>query len=115
MGEYRIRGGHKINGEIRINGGKNAILPILASTVLNRGKSTIHNCPLISDVYTSIELLQAVGCKARMEGTTLFVDSSNADRWEVPDGLVQKMRSSIIFLGGLLGRFGKAVISYPGG
>jgi len=115
MGEYRIRGGQKLRGDIRIGGGKNAILPILASTILNKGKSVLHNCPLIADTFTSIELLESIGCRIDVKGNTIIVDSSTADNCEVPEELVQKMRSSIIFLGSLLGRFKKAVISYPGG
>jgi len=115
MGEYIIQGGRKLSGELTISGGKNAILPILAAAVLNGGKSVIHNCPKISDTFVSLEILNALGCKTKMEGSTIFVDSSTANSDKVPEKLVQEMRSSIIFLGGVLGRFGKVTISYPGG
>ncbi|MDR2939066.1 MAG: UDP-N-acetylglucosamine 1-carboxyvinyltransferase, partial [Clostridiales bacterium] len=115
MGEYHVKGGNKLAGELRVGGAKNAILPILASVILNAGKSIIHNCPLISDTYVSIEILEALGCTIKLSGTTLLIDSSNAKSYDVPEHLVREMRSSFIFLGGVLGRFGKVRISYPGG
>jgi len=115
MGEYHINGGRKLQGRLRVCGGKNAILPILAAVVLNGGESVIHNCPRISDTFVSMEILRAIGCQVSLEGDTLRVDSAAADCWEVPEELVREMRSSIIFMGGVLGRFGKVKISYPGG
>jgi len=115
MGEYRIQGGRKLAGELTINGGKNAILPILASVVLGGGQSVIHNCPGISDTFVSMEILKALGCKVKLEGSTLIADSSAAGVCEVPESLVREMRSSFIFLGGVLGRLGKVKICYPGG
>jgi UDP-N-acetylglucosamine 1-carboxyvinyltransferase len=115
MKRYRIRGGNRLTGDLRIGGGKNAVLPILAAVVLNESESVIHNCPRIQDTFLSIEILESIGCKAKLEGNTLTVDSSGAGIWDVPEDLVGKMRSSIIFLGGVLGRFRKANISHPGG
>lgn len=115
LGEYHIFGGNKISGEISIAGGKNAILPILASAVLNGDISVIHNCPRISDTFVSIDILKSVGCKVEFEKNTITVDSRCADNWEIPEQPVREMRSSIIFLGGILGRFKKVKISYPGG
>ena len=115
MGVYHITGGKKLYGQLKIGGGKNAILPILASVVLNGSESVIHNCPKISDTSKSIEMLQSIGCKVRQENDTLIVDSSTANNWNVPAELVHGMRSSFIFLGGVLSRFGKCNISYPGG
>ena len=115
MGVYHITGGKKLYGQLKIGGGKNAILPILASVVLNGSESVIHNCPKISDTLISIEMLQSIGCKVKQEDDTLVVDSSTAYNWNVPADLVREMRSSFIFLGGVLGRFGKCNISYPGG
>ena len=115
MGAYYINGGNRIQGESRINGGKNAILPILASVVLNKGISIIHDCPAISDTYISIEILKAMGCKVNFDGHTIIVDSSSASNCSIPEKPVREMRSSIIFLGGVLGRFRQVEISYPGG
>jgi len=87
MGEYQIRGGRKILGEYRINGAKNAVLPILAATVLNSGVSVIRDCPMISDTYVSIDILKSIGCKVRFNDGTLIVDSSGADSCEIPENL----------------------------
>ena len=115
MGEYHVQGGNRLAGSLRIGGAKNAVLPILAATVLNGGKSVVHNCPLIADTFVSIKMLEAIGCKVTLDGSTVIVDSAPAFLNEAPEGLAKEMRSSVIFLGGMLGRFGKATISYPGG
>ena len=115
MGEYHITGGRKLNGSIKICGGKNAILPILAATVLNADISVIHNCPHISDTFIAIDILKAIGCKVSFEGDAITVDSRPADNCFVPEEFVRQMRSSIIFLGGVLGRFKEVMISFPGG
>ena len=91
MGVYHITGGKKLYGQLKVGGGKNAILPILASAVLNGSESVIHNCPKISDTQISIEMLQSIGCKVKQENDTLIVDSSTADNWNVP----ATMRSGI--------------------
>ncbi len=115
MGEYHIIGGNKINGEINIFGAKNAVLPILTATVLNNNKSIIHNCPRILDTFVAIDILESIGCKVKFENNTIEIDSSNINSIEVPEKSVREMRSSIIFLGSLLGRFNKVKIGYPGG
>jgi len=115
MGEYVISGGNALNGEVEINGAKNAVLPILAATVLNNGISVIHNCPKISDTLTAIEILKNIGCDITFEDKTIIVNSKNISKSELPACLVQKMRSSIIFMGSLIGRTKKVKISYPGG
>ncbi len=115
MGKYVIKGGKKLEGEIYIPGGKNAVLPILASTILNGDVSIVHNCPKIVDVWTMIRILENLGCDVAWQGSTLRIDSSCATSFEVPEELVREMRSSIIFLGSILGRFKKVKISYPGG
>ena len=115
MGEYLIKGRNKISGEINIPGAKNSILPILASVVLNGGVSIIHNAPKISDTFVAIEILKSVGCNVEFKGSTIIVDSRHANNFEVPEEPVREMRSSIIFLGGILGRFKRVKLSYPGG
>jgi UDP-N-acetylglucosamine 1-carboxyvinyltransferase len=115
MGKYYISGGKKLNGETTIDGAKNAVLPILAATVLNSSINCIHNCPKILDSKIMVEILTAVGCKVICEGNTIIVDSSFANSYEVPEKPVKEMRSSIIFLGSMIGRFKKAIVTYPGG
>lgn len=115
MEKIIINGGHRLNGEITMQGAKNSVLPILVATLLVNGVSVIHNCPLLSDVEATIKILRYLGCVVTREGHTVTVDSTNVSRNDVPDNLMREMRSSIVFLGGILGRMGKAVLSTPGG
>ena len=115
MGEYHIQGGRCLKGEIGIGGSKNAVLPMFAAMVLNGAESILHNCPRIQDTFISIEILKHIGCTAVMEGNTVIVDSSRVNNWHVSESFTRHMRSSVLFMGGLLGRFGKADISFPGG
>ncbi len=115
MARYVIEGGKRLEGEICIDGAKNAVLPIIAAAILNGKESVIHNCPNISDVITMVEILRHLGCTVIWNNKTLIINSVNIDRYEVPDNLVRKMRSSIIVLGALLGRFNQGQVSYPGG
>ena len=123
MGEYRIQGGNRLKGEVRIGGSKNAVLPIFAAMVLNSSENILHNCPLIQDTFISIEILKHIGCTVTVEkgrngdrfSNTVIVDSSKARNWNVPEEFTNQMRSSVLFMGSLLGRFGKADINFPGG
>ena len=115
MGEYVILGGKVLRGDLKVQGGKNAVLPILAATVLCEGKSVISNYPKISDTDTAVRILEEIGCKIEIGKDALVIDASGAHNYEVSEGLVRSMRSSIVFVGSLLGRFGEARVSYPGG
>lgn len=115
MSEFIINGGRRLSGEIKIQGAKNSVLPVLAATVLCRGESVVHNCPEISDVVTSLKILEHIGCSFSRNGKTVTVGSSNVSGHEIPEGLMREMRSSVVFLGAILGRTGRAVISSPGG
>ena len=115
MGEYHILGGRRLSGQLNVYGAKNAVLPILAAVVLNNGVSVIHNCPEISDTFMAINILKAIGAKVEQGGTTITIDTSGIDSCIIPENYVREMRSSIIFLGSMLGRFGQVEISYPGG
>lgn len=115
MGKLIVRGGNKLAGEVDVSGAKNSVLPILAATVLNGGMNVIHNIPNLSDVSIMIKILVAVGCSVKKEGSTVIVDSSGLNNYEIPEYLVREMRSSIIVLGSMLARCGQVRISYPGG
>lgn len=115
MDKIIVNGGRKLNGEITVQGAKNSVLPILVATLLVDGVSVIHNCPLLSDVDATIKILQYLGCTVNRENHTVIVDSTNVFRDDVPDNLMREMRSSIVFLGGILGRMGRAKLSTPGG
>lgn len=115
MNELIINGGNRLGGEIAIHGSKNSALPIMAATVLTRGECILHNCPELTDVEAESEILSSLGCNVRREGGTVVIGSSSADKTEIPVGLMHKMRSSVIFMGAMLGRTGRAVLSTPGG
>ena len=111
----QILGGRPLYGRIKVQGSKNAALPIIAGTILNKGISILHNCPKIVDVMYMIEILKEIGCVASWEDHSLTIDASNIHSSEIPAEYANKMRSSVILLGSLLGRTKKASLPYPGG
>ena len=114
MDKLIIKGGISLKGEIKISGAKNAVLPILAATILNGKINVIKNCPKLKDVDNTLKILEELGCNVKREGDTIIVDSSGINHHEIPENLVVEMRSSIFFLGPMLSRFGEVTISYPG-
>ncbi|WP_094547566.1 UDP-N-acetylglucosamine 1-carboxyvinyltransferase [Petroclostridium xylanilyticum] len=115
MSRIVIAGGNILEGEVNVNGAKNAVLPILAATILNGGINVIHNCPELKDVSASLQILEFLGCEVKRQGKTIIVDSSNIKDYRVPEQLMREMRSSVIFLGSIISKCRKAVLSYPGG
>ncbi|MCL2604952.1 MAG: UDP-N-acetylglucosamine 1-carboxyvinyltransferase [Defluviitaleaceae bacterium] len=115
MYKYRIRGGNRIRGALGVCGGKNAALPILAATVLSEGESVIHNCPRIADIDVSMEILRHLGCRVDFTENTLTVNAHGANVSAIPSHLACKMRSSILFMGALLGRLREVRVCSPGG
>lgn len=115
MNKIIVSGRKRLSGEISVQGAKNSVLPILVATLLVDGVSVIHNCPYLSDVDATIRILRYLGCVVTREGHTITVDSTNIERFDVPDNLMREMRSSIVFLGGIMGRMGRAILSTPGG
>lgn len=114
MAEYIIEGGNKAEGEVTISGSKNASLPIIAATILNRGKTTLYNVPNIHDTQMMFEILKKFGGKISKKNNKVIVDTSNINSYEIPEDLMRQMRSSVIIVGALLGRYQKATFSYPG-
>ena len=112
---YRVIGGNKLEGSLKVEGSKNAVLPILAATVLNEGVSIIENVPALKDVETMFEILRSLGCKVEYDNNTVYVDAEVITSSEIPEVLVRRMRSSIVFLGALLSRTGKVISFYAGG
>ena len=110
-----IDGSKRLRGEINIQGSKNSSLPILAATVLIDGVSVIHNCPELTDVTAAVRILEHLGCRVSRSGYTVTVDARGVSDYTIPDALMREMRSSIVFLGSVLGRTGNAVLSSPGG
>jgi len=115
MDKFVIEGGTPLKGEIEISGSKNAALPIMAACLLAPGKYEIQNVPRLRDVRTMAHLMRVIGAKVEIEDHTMVVDTSHADFPEAPYELVKTMRASIYVLGPLLGRFGRARVSLPGG
>lgn len=115
MSCYIINGGKKLEGKVRVHGAKNAVLPIMAAAMLAGDVCRIYDCPNLSDVQNTVNILKTLGCEAALSEDVLTIDSSSADKWEIPEDLMREMRSSIIFLGALAGRFGKARMCSPGG
>lgn len=115
MEAFVIRGGKALCGTVEISGAKNAVLPILAATVLRGGKYILRNCPDITDVHDAVQILQLLGARVTRVGNLLTVDTGGVCSHVVPPELMQKMRASVLFLGPLLARFGAAVLTMPGG
>ncbi len=115
MGTLVIKGGRKLDGTVSVQGAKNSVLPILAATILNSGVSVIHNCPKLRDVDAAIEILRYIGCNVTIDGKTVIVDSKTAENYAIPDEMMREMRSSVIFMGAILARLGKASLFAPGG
>ena len=115
MDSIHIWGGVALQGEVCIQGSKNATLPILAATLLTGECSYIKNCPRISDVYAMIRLLQSLGCKVSWQENGILVDSSRVVREAMCSEAVRGMRSSLCLLGAMLGRCSEVVMEHPGG
>ena len=114
MSKFIIDGGNKLTGELTVHGAKNSVLPILAATLLI-DQSTIHNCPSLSDVDAAFNILTNLGCNIMREGDSVTVQTESLSGCTIPEHLMREMRSSIVFLGAVIARCGRAIISMPGG
>ncbi len=115
MGKLVIDGGERISGEICVQGAKNAVLPILAATVMADGVCVIKNCPSLRDVDKTVLVLERLGCSVTHEGSVVTVDTREMCDCRICEDLMREMRSSIVFLGAIISRCKKAVVSLPGG
>jgi UDP-N-acetylglucosamine 1-carboxyvinyltransferase len=115
MDKIVIEGGTPLNGEVVLSGSKNAALPILSACLLTGGWHTINNIPALRDIYTIKEILSNLGVVFEEDGRVLRVNSDDLNSPVAPYQLVKTMRASILVLGPLLSRLGKARISLPGG
>lgn len=115
MSKYIIKGGNKLEGEVKISGSKNAALPIIAATILNAGKTTLYNVPDIHDTQMMFEILKNLGGKIEKKNNKIIIDTSKINNFEIPENLMRQMRSSVILAGSLLGKYREATFSYPGG
>jgi len=115
MDKIQINGGRQLKGEVFISGAKNAALPLIASSILVDGVSTFENVPRLKDIASILMLLEDLGASCEFEGHSFTVDGSGIDKIEAEYELVRKMRASILVLGPLVARFGRAKVSMPGG
>ncbi len=115
MSKFIIEGGKRLEGEVQISGSKNAALPIIAATILNKGKTVLYNVPDIQDVHTMFEIIQKIGGKINKKHNKIIINTSEIHTYEIPDNLMRQMRSSVILAGALLGKYHQARFSYPGG
>ncbi len=115
MGKYIVQGGRRLEGEFAVRGSKNAALPILAASILAADEVVLENIPLITDVLQTLDILQKLGCRVERSGRTVSIDSRELYQTEIENEAAGKMRSSILFLGAMLGRASRARLAYPGG
>ncbi len=116
MQKFIVNGGKRLRGELVLQGSKNSALPIMAAALLCSDECVLKNCPKLSDIYASARILNYMGCKCSLEGNTAVISpGQQLVRCDIPEELMQEMRSSIIFLGAVLGRTGECTVCYPGG
>lgn len=112
---YEIDGNIPLTGEAKVQGSKNAVLPMLAASILQTGCVCFRNCPDIEDVRCMLQILQYIGARVRKEGEELYISCEQIEKHEIPAKLAGRMRSSVLLVGALLGRMGEAAMRYPGG
>ena len=115
MEAFRVEGGRQLEGTLRVDGAKNAVLPIMAAAVMAEGTVTLHDVPQITDAAHMAEILAILGCSISRAGRTLTIDPAGIHGWEMPERLSKQIRSSIFLLGPILSRFRRATVTYPGG
>ena len=115
MDIWHVRGGNRLFGSCRVQGSKNASLPVLAASMALPARSRIRNVPRLSDVDAAVDILSHLGCRVDRGDGELLIDSSAVTQAEIPHALMAEMRSSVIFMGALLARCGEARLSLPGG
>lgn len=114
MASYIIEGGKRLEGEVAVSGSKNASLPIIATTILNPNITKLYNIPDIHDTQITLEILRYLGCKIKKNHGKIEVNSKNITKKEIPEHLMNQMRSTVVLAGAILGRFKEAKFSYPG-
>lgn len=115
MNALRIHGGRRLTGEWRVHSAKNAVLPIMAASILTGEETHLEECPELVDVAYMADILRTLGCRIHSGDGALTIDPQSLNRHEMPDALAKKIRSSIFLLGSILARFRKATVTFPGG
>ena len=108
-------GGERLQGEARVEGAKNAVLPIMAAALLPGGDTVLSDCPDIRDVHAMAGILRTLGCACRWDSGEMRISGAGLRSWEMPDDLSKQIRSSIFLLGPILGKLRRATVTYPGG
>ena len=115
MSVWRIEGGRALHGTVAVQGAKNAVLPIMAASLVGGGVSRLVNCPDLLDVDASLEILRYLGCRVSRCGGEIVIDSDGLTGNGIPHGLMLRMRSSVMYMGAILARCGEVRLSTPGG
>ncbi len=115
MEKFIVAGEVQLTGHIKVNGAKNATLPLMAATLLSTGVSVLHNIPQLRDITMMQDILTLLGAKIHRENGTLIIDTTGVAKEEIPEHLMREMRASVFLMGPLLGRFRRVRLSFPGG
>ncbi len=115
MEKLLVRGGKPLKGQVEISGSKNAILPIMAASLMSSGEVILNGVPELEDIKVMSEALALLGAKVKREGNVLVIDGRSADSYELPENISRRMRASNLVMGPLLGRFKQTRVAYPGG
>ena len=115
MQKLIVSGRNRLRGEIDLQGSKNSALPIMAAAVLSGGECILRNCPSLTDIYAAARILNHMGCRCLVSNGTAVISAESVTKTAIPESLMQEMRSSIIFLGAILGRTGECTVYCPGG
>lgn len=115
MAIWHINGGNRLNGSCFVQGSKNAALPIIAASIISEGETELLNVPQLSDVTNSLRILRQLGCTAEQQGNDVYINSGDLSAGRIPADMMEKMRSSVLFMGALLARCGEVHLTNPGG
>ncbi|MBE5778657.1 MAG: UDP-N-acetylglucosamine 1-carboxyvinyltransferase [Clostridiales bacterium] len=115
MEAFLIHGSNRIKGEYCVHNAKNAVLPIMAASILTEERTILRDCPDLSDIRNMADILRSLGCRVDVKKPEMIIDPQGLNSHEMPDGLAKKLRSSIFMLGPILARFRKAAVTFPGG
>jgi len=115
MEKFIVAGEVQLTGSIKVNGAKNATLPLMAATLLSTGVSVLHNIPQLRDIAMMKDIITLLGAKIHRENGSLIIDTTGVSKEEIPEQLMREMRASVFLMGPLLGRFRRVRLSFPGG
>ena len=115
MDTYHISGGRRLSGTVNTAGAKNAVLPLLAASIMGSGETVLHNCPALSDVYAMLGILEAAGCRTDFNGGRVRVCPGISEEAFLHEDLVRELRSSVFLLGPMLALKRSVHMGFPGG